>query len=291
MELSGLLMAGGFMATLGVALAGVLAVANKKLFVFEDPRIDELEELLPKTNCGACGCAGCRAFSERLVAGDALPAQCTVSSPEQVKTIALYLGVNAGSIEKKVARLACAGGRHVAYLRAKYSGYDSCRAASVVAGGGKECAWGCLGLADCANVCDFGAITMDIHSLPVVNANKCTACNDCVEICPKGLFSLQPITNQLWVACKNQADGETAEKACEVACTGCGRCAADAKPNVIKIVNNLAVINYDFNADAERQAINRCPTGAIVWWDNPNQSQRGTSAKKILRNGDLPVLK
>lgn len=291
MELSGLLMAGGFMATLGVALAGVLAVANKKLFVFEDPRIDELEELLPKTNCGACGCAGCRAFSERLVAGQATPAQCTVSSPEQVKTIALYLGVNAGSIEKKVARLACAGGRHVAYLRAKYSGYESCRAATVVSGGGKECAWGCLGLADCANACDFGAITMDIHSLPVVDANKCTACNDCVEICPKGLFSLQPITNQLWVNCKNKADGETAEKSCEVACTGCGRCAADAKPNVIQIVNNLAVINYDFNADAERSAIERCPTGAIVWWDTPNSAGKGSSAKKILRNGDLPVLK
>ncbi len=291
MGIFGIFMAGGFMAGLGIALAGVLAVANKKLFVYEDPRIDELEELLPKTNCGACGCAGCRAFSEKLVAGQATPAQCTVSSPDQVKTIALYLGVNAGSIDKKVARLACAGGRHVAYLRAKYSGYDSCRAAAVVSGGGKECAWGCLGLADCANVCDFGAITMDIHSLPVVDANKCTACNDCVEICPKGLFSLQPIVNKLWVACKNQADGETAEKACEVACTGCGRCAADAKPNVIQIVNNLAVINYDFNADAERSATERCPTGAIVWWETPNSSKKGTSAKKILRNGELPVLK
>ena len=58
MGIFGIFMAGGFMAGLGIALAGVLAVANKKLFVYEDPRIDELEELLPKTNCGACGCAG-----------------------------------------------------------------------------------------------------------------------------------------------------------------------------------------------------------------------------------------
>lgn len=290
MDVSGLLIAGGFMATLGVALAAVLAIANKKLFVFEDPRIDEVEQMLPNSNCGACGCAGCRAFSEKVVAGDLPPAQCTVSSPEQVKSIALYLGVGLGSIEKRVARLACAGGRHVAYLRARYAGYNSCRAAHVVSGGGKECAWGCLGLADCMNVCDFGAIHMDIHGLPVVDPDKCTACNDCVEVCPKGLFSLQPISHKLWVACKSQADGETAEKACEVACTACGKCVADSKEGVMSLQNNLATVNYELNDLTEKRAIDRCPTGAIVWFEKPNRPIRGVVAKKILRNGALPLL-
>ena len=53
-----------FMGALGVALASVLALANKKLHVHEDPRIEEVEELLPATNCGACGSPGCRAFAE-----------------------------------------------------------------------------------------------------------------------------------------------------------------------------------------------------------------------------------
>ncbi len=290
MDVSGLLIAGGFMATLGIALAAVLAIANKKLFVFEDPRIDEVEQMLPNSNCGACGCAGCRAFAEKVVGGDLPPAQCTVSSPDQVKGIALYLGVGLGAIEKRVARLACAGGRHVAYLRARYAGYNSCRAAHVVSGGGKECAWGCLGLADCMNVCDFGAIHMDIHGLPVVDPDKCTACNDCVEVCPKGLFSLQPISHKLWVACKSQADGETAEKACEVACTACGKCVADSKPGVMSLQNNLATVNYDLNDLTEKRAIDRCPTGAIVWFENPKRAQRGVVAKKILRNGALPLL-
>jgi electron transport complex protein RnfB len=290
MEYTGLAMAGGFMAVLGVALAGLLAFANRKLYVFEDPRIGEVEDLLPKSNCGACGQAGCRAFAEKAVAGDVVPAQCTVSSAEQRDSIADVLGVSVGDIEKKVARLACAGGRHVAFLRARYAGHDSCRAAAVVSGGGKECAWGCLGLADCMNVCDFDAIHMDLHGLPVVDADKCAACNDCVEICPKGLFSLESVSRQLWVACKSQADGDTAEAACEVACTACGKCVADAPPGLMKLNGNLAAINYELNVWATRKPIERCPTGAIVWFENPNRPVRGAVAKKILRNEPLPVL-
>jgi Na+-translocating ferredoxin:NAD+ oxidoreductase RNF subunit RnfB len=290
MDFSGLAIAGGFMASLGVGLAGMLAFANRKLYVFEDPRIDEVENLLPKSNCGACGQAGCRAFAEKAVAGDVVPAQCTVSSPEQRNDIAHLLGVSAGDIEKRVARLACAGGRHVAFLRARYAGHDSCRAAAVVSGGGKECAWGCLGLADCANVCSFGAIRMDLHGLPVVSAEQCTACNDCVEVCPKGLFSLEPVGRKLWVACRNQADGDTAEAACEVACTACGKCVADAPAKLMRLESNLATINYNWNDQAERRVIDRCPTGAIVWFESPDRSVKGAVAKKILRNEPLPVL-
>ena len=278
------------MALLGVVLAGVLAFASRRLYVYEDPRIDEVEALLPKSNCGACGTAGCRNFAEKVVAGEIMPAQCTVNAPAQNEVIAGLLGVNAGSVEKRVARLACAGGRHVAFLRARYAGLGSCRAASVVSGGGKDCAWGCLGLADCASVCDFDAIHMDAHGLPVVDADKCTACNDCVEVCPKGLFSLQPVSHKLWVACKNLADGDTAEASCEVACTACGKCVVDAAPGLMKLDNNLAVIDYAQNALSAKQAIERCPTGAIVWFDNPNTPVKGAEAKKILRQNELPLI-
>ncbi|MBI4986453.1 MAG: 4Fe-4S binding protein [Rhodocyclales bacterium] len=288
---SSLAIAGVFMAVLGVGLAAMLALADKRLYVFEDPRIGAVEDLLPKSNCGACGQAGCRNFAEKVVEGAVVPAQCTVSSPEQKQVIASLLGVDAGAVEKKVARLACAGGRHVAYLRARYAGHVSCRAAAVVSGGGKECAWGCLGLADCATVCSFGAITMDMHGLPAVDAEKCTACSDCVEVCPKGLFSLEPVSRKLWVACKNQAEGETAEAACELACTACGRCVADAAPGLMKLSNNLAVIDYAANDKAAREAIDRCPTGAIVWFETPARAVRGHDAKRILRQEPLPILK
>ncbi|MBK6630356.1 MAG: 4Fe-4S binding protein [Betaproteobacteria bacterium] len=278
------------MALLGVVLAGVIAFANRRLYVYEDPRIEQVEDLLPKSNCGACGMAGCRNFAEKVVAGEIVPAQCTVNAPAQNGVIADLLGVEAGSVEKRVARLACAGGKHVAFMRARYAGLSTCRAAAVVSGGGKDCAWGCLGLADCATVCDSDAIHMDVHGLPVVDADKCTACNDCVEVCPKGLFTLEPVSRKLWVACKNLADGDTAEASCEVACTACGKCVVDAAPGLMKLENNLVVIDYEQNTRAAKQAIERCPTGAIVWFDNPNTPIKGVESKKILRQNPLPLI-
>ncbi len=52
---------------IAIALSIILVFINKKLFVPEDPRIDIVEEMLPSTNCGACGYPGCRAFSEAIV--------------------------------------------------------------------------------------------------------------------------------------------------------------------------------------------------------------------------------
>jgi len=196
--------------------------------------------------------------------------------------------VSMGEVEKQVARLACAGGNHVAYMRANYQGLGTCRAAAVVSGGGKACAWGCLGLGDCESVCDFEAIVMNEFGLPEVDSAKCTACGDCVEVCPKDLFSLQPISHKLWVACRNRADGDIAEAQCEVACTACGKCTVDAAPGLIRLDNNLAVIDYAGNKLASHVAIERCPTGAIVWLDGA-RIEKGREAKKIIRVKPLPV--
>lgn len=280
------LIGGILMGGIGVLLAVALAYADRKLYVFEDPRIDQVDAMLPHANCGACGCVGCRMFAEKLVAGEIAPGKCTVSSPEDIQRIAELLKVDAGAEEKRVARLACAGGAHVARNRAHYWGVETCRAAALVAGGGKACAWGCLGLGDCERACDFAAIRLDAHGLPIVSEAKCTACGDCVEVCPKDLFSIHPASHRLWVACRNLLANEAAESFCEVACTGCGRCALDA-PGVIRIEQNLAVIDY--SRKTPRTAIERCPTGAIVWIDGQRGALKGLEAKKITRRSALPV--
>ena len=278
-----------FMLGLGSLLAVVLIIANKKLWVYEDPRIDEVEEKLPLSNCGACGTAGCRPFAEMLISGEVVPGQCTVNTQEMNEEIADYLGVDAGDIEKRIARLACAGGANVARMRAHYEGMSSCRAAAAVAGGPKGCSWGCLGMADCADVCDFDAITMDKQGLPVVDGSKCTACEDCVEICPKDLFSIQPVSHRLWVACQNLQRDEQAEDVCEVACTACERCAKDSPEGLITIENNLAVIDYEKNGLSSKVATERCPTGAIVWLDEEQGAIKGREAKRIIRQSALPT--
>jgi len=271
----------GALGGLTVVLTSLLVLACKKLSVEEDPRIDLVEELLPYANCGACGLPGCRPFAEALVAGAAAPGQCTVGTDEGRQRIASFLGVAVGAAEKRVARLACAGGSNVARNRARYDGQASCAAATVVAGGGKGCFWGCLGLGDCAVACDFDAIHMDGHGLPVVDEARCVACGDCVDACPKELFSLHPVSHRLWVACRSLEAGDELLEDCEVACTACGRCAMDA-PGLITMRHNLPVVDHD-QRRATRAPIERCPTGAIVWIDPLDGPQKGAAARKVIR--------
>ena len=263
MTLLSILVLGG----VGVVFAIFIALANRRLWVWEDPRIEVVASMLPNANCGACGLPGCRAFAEQAVEGKIAPSQCSVGSDEVHKSIAGYLGVEAGQAVRRVARLQCAGGCDVARPRAEYRGLATCAAATPVAGGGKGCSWGCLGLADCARVCDFAAITMSDTGLPVVDPIKCTACGDCVEACPKGLFTLIPVEHKLFVQCRNLRAGDGVLADCAVACTACNKCAQDAAPGLISVASGVAVVDYSRIAEADPRAVARCPTGAIVWLD------------------------
>ncbi|MGR9108396.1 MAG: (Fe-S)-binding protein [Gammaproteobacteria bacterium] len=276
----------GFLAGLTLLLATLLVIAGKAFYIEEDLRVKNLSAMLPQTNCGACGYAGCRAFAEALIEKETEPGRCTQSSEENLQLIAAFLGVAAARQEKRVARLACAGGDNVARFKARYLGIQSCRAAAQVAGGGKSCAWGCLGFGDCEAVCDYDAIRMDLHHLPTVDEERCTACGDCVEVCPKDLFSLHPVSHRLWVACKNLEKGDEILEDCEVACTGCGLCAADAPNTLIVMRNNLPEIDYSKDHGIQGP-IQRCPTGAIVWIDADGTFRKGPKAKRIVRKEPL----
>jgi electron transport complex protein RnfB len=261
MILTAILILGG----VGLAFGVLIALANRSLWVWEDPRIDIVAQMLPNANCGACGLPGCRAFAEQAVEGKVSPAQCTVANDDSRRAIAGFLGVEAGHAVKRVARLLCAGGTDVAIQRAEYRGIATCAAAAAVAGGGKGCAWGCLGLADCERVCDFGAIAMSASGLPVVDPDRCTACGDCVEACPKALFVLLPAEDRLLVQCRNLVSGDEALEQCKVACTACGKCVQDAAPGLISVAGGVAVVNHEWISEATERAVARCPTGAIVW--------------------------
>ena len=133
--------------------------------------------------------------------------------------------------------------------------------------------------------CDFDAIRMDAHDLPVVDEARCTACGDCVDACPKDLFSLHPVGRRLWVACKSLEAGDELLEDCEVACTACARCEMDG-PGLVTMQNNLPVVDYTARHDT-KEPIQRCPTGAIVWIDAKAGVQKGPAAKKIIRRGAL----
>ena len=251
----------------GLVFAILIALANQKLRVWEDPRIDQVTAMLPGANCGACGLPGCRAFAEQAVGGKVNPAKCNVVTEVGLGQIASLLGVAAGQQEKRVARLLCAGGNNVTVQQAEYRGLNTCAAAATVSGGGKACSWGCLSHGDCAVACTFGAIVMTDTGLPVVDPVLCTACGDCVDACPKNLFVIQPLEQKLIVQCSNLVVSDDIRAICLVACTACGKCVMDAESGLISVASGVAVIDYSMNDVADTKAIARCPTGAIVWVD------------------------
>lgn len=270
----------GILAGVGLVFAIIIALAYWKLRVYEDPRIDAVAAMLPGANCGACGYPGCRGFAEQLVAGAEKPAGCNVVNDDGAAAIADYLGVDKGEANRKVARLLCAGGTNVAAQQAEYRGLRTCGAAAAVAGGGKSCAWGCLGFGDCGASCTFGAITMSEYGLPVVDPVLCTACGDCVDACPKGLFEIIPLDQKLLVQCRSQLEGDAVLASCAVGCTACGKCVLDAAPGLITLERGVAVVHYEQNTLADPSATRRCPSGAIVWIDGPQFTSRRAPAEE-----------
>jgi len=253
------------MTGLGLFFAGVLALAYRFLRVEEDPRLEVVEELLPGNNCGACGLPGCAAFAEKVLTEEVKPGKCTVCDTGTREELASFLGVDVGAEEKRIARLKCAGGRGNVRNLAQYEGMSSCQAAAVVDGGGLGCAWSCLGLGDCERACTFDAIRMNDDALPSVEPEPCTACGDCVEVCPQDLFVLVPASQKLFVQCSSPLTGEAALRGCRVACDACGRCVADAPAGVLELVGGLPVVHYDRAEQPTPDATWRCPTNAIVW--------------------------
>ena len=95
---------------LAVLLALVLFWVSKKFKVEEDPRIDEVEKVMPGANCGGCGFAGCRAFAEAAVKASNLDSQfCPVGGNETMKKVAAILGYEVREKAPQVAVVRCNG--------------------------------------------------------------------------------------------------------------------------------------------------------------------------------------
>ena len=132
----------------GAVCGSVLSVASKVFYVYEDPRIAEIESNLAGANCGGCGFAGCSAAAAAVVEGKAPVNVCIVSGPEGVAKVAGVMGMEAGAAEALVSRNTCNGGNR-ATDKFRYVGVQSCSALSKFYGGRRDCKVGCLGMGDC----------------------------------------------------------------------------------------------------------------------------------------------
>lgn len=256
--------------TLGILglLFGIgLAVASKKLVVQTDSRLDKILGLLPGANCGACGGAGCFGFAEEILSGKLSIDACRVSNHETKEKIAKVLGKTIEKKVKKIATLYCHGGSKRARDRFIYEGVKDCVAANLALGGPKACIYGCIGYGSCARVCPFGAITMNAEDLPVVNEDKCTSCGKCLAICPKHLFSLVPVTKNFAIRCKSLDLGKEVMDVCHVGCIACRKCEKACPVSAIKIIDNLAIIDYHI-CDNRGECFKACPVNTIACKEN-----------------------
>ncbi len=256
------------LSVIGILAAVVLYVIAQKFKVDEDPRIDEISELLPGANCGGCGYAGCRQFAEAVVNADELSEFfCPVGGDCLMADIAKALGKKHVEKEAMVAVVRCNGSYD---KRPKVNIYDSSRSCAIATyqySGDTGCEYGCLGFGDCVSACLFDAIYIDKNTgLPIIDEEKCTGCGACVKACPKNIIELRkkgPKGRRIYVACANRDKGGIARKSCSVACIGCSRCVKECKFGAIEVKDFLAYIDFE-KCRLCRKCISVCPTNAIV---------------------------
>ncbi len=253
---------------IGVLASVILYFVAQKFKVYEDPRIDDVENALPAANCGGCGFAGCRAFAEACVKADDLSSLfCPVGGNDCMTGVAAILGIDAIAQTPKVAVVRCNGTCELRPKTNRFDGSPSCAIASSIHSGDTGCQYGCLGHGDCVVSCEFDAILMNPETgLPEVSDDKCVACGACVKACPKDLIELRkqaPKNRKIYVACRNEEKGGIAKKSCEVACIGCKKCFNVCPFDAITMENNLAFI-HDDKCKLCRKCVIECPTNAII---------------------------
>ncbi len=252
---------------IGIVGAAVLYIVSRKFYVAEDPRVAEIESILPGANCGGCGRSGCHDFASACACAKSLDGlSCPVGGAAVMAQVAKIVGLDASSAEPMVAVLRCNGKCEYRPRSSAYDGPASCAVLNTLGTGETDCSYGCLGCGDCADACNFGALTMGPDGLPVVDQDKCTACGACVKACPRHLFELRkkgPRGMRVYVACSNKDKGAVARKECQVACIGCFKCQKTCPHEAITVTDNLSYIDYN-KCKLCRKCVDVCPTHAIV---------------------------
>jgi len=265
------------------ALAGLfgfgLAYAGKKLAVEKDQRINDVEDVLPGVNCGACGYPGCSGYAEAVVVEDVDISLCAPGGRDVASRIGSILGKIAASKTLTVARIHCGGDDSVSNHRYKYNGIYDCASAAALFGGFLECTAGCLGMGSCVKVCKFDAIEIDDNGKTTINAEHCTGCGACLRTCPHHLIELLPASKAVYVACSSNEKGGVCNKFCEVSCIGCMRCVKECPYDAIHVENSLAYIDYE-KCTSCGKCVSVCPKKCIIQDGQAEEQQPGPAQKE-----------
>lgn len=270
------------LSAVGVVAAVILYVVARRFRVFEDPRIDMVEDALPAANCGGCGYPGCRNFAEALVGAVSLEGYfCPVGGNETMEKVASLLGKEPVAADPLVAVVRCSGSFEHRPRTNFYDGAASCSIASALYTGDTDCPYGCLGLDECVEACDYDAMYLDDETgLPVVIDDNCIACGACVEACPRDIIELRKKARKnrkIYVSCINEDKGGVARKYCEVACIGCKKCFNICPHEAIEMGSYLAFIDSE-KCKLCRKCVPECPTNSILEINFPPRKEKSEQA-------------
>lgn len=153
---------------LGLVLGLLLGYAARVFAVEADSVAVEIAALMPGTNCGQCGLAGCNAAAEAMANGEAAVTACPGGGMALARAIAEKLGVALVLDGEETAP-------RVAQIQEDI----------------------CIGCGKCMKGCTTDAIVGAAKQIHGVLLEACTACAACVDDCPTGAISLQPLPQTL----------------------------------------------------------------------------------------------
>ncbi|BBD77858.1 electron transport complex subunit RsxB [Hydrogenophilus thermoluteolus] len=166
--LTALLVTGGIALVLGV----ILGWASVRFRAEGDPIVDQIDAILPQTQCGQCGYPGCRPYAEAIAKGEADINRCPPGGDEGVRRLAELLGREYKPLEQEEA---AAKPKSVAVI-------DETR---------------CIGCTLCIQACPVDAIVGAAKQMHTVIDTQCTGCELCVAPCPVDCITMEPIPESL----------------------------------------------------------------------------------------------
>jgi len=154
---------------LAIAFGAVLGLASVRFKVEGDPLIDQVDNLLPQTQCGQCGYPGCRPYATAIAGGEAEINRCPPGGQATIQNLAELLDVE--PLELDAEHGAEAEIRTVAYIHEDL----------------------CIGCTKCIQACPVDAILGAAKQMHTVIKTECTGCDLCVEPCPVDCIDMLPV--------------------------------------------------------------------------------------------------
>nr|WP_244968851.1 electron transport complex subunit RsxB [Rosenbergiella collisarenosi] len=154
---------------LGLGFGGLLGYASRRFKVEEDPIVEQIDELLPQSQCGQCGYPGCKPYAEAVGnQGEAIN-KCAPGGEQTMLRIATLLNVDPQPID---------GGQEAKEPEKQIAWIDESN---------------CIGCTKCIQACPVDAIVGATRAMHTVITDLCTGCDLCVAPCPTDCIEMRPV--------------------------------------------------------------------------------------------------